>query len=215
MRRKLFNGYVNLPNLLTWLRLFLAPILVAAAVGGRPICFLMLVALSFMTDSMDGFFARRFNQTSAYGARLDSWADLAMILALTSGVWCLYPGFLREEFTYVAVALLGYGVPFVVGLLKHRLVLSFHTLGDRVSAVLLGVSGAVYLLGGGTWLFHCAVIFLAVAQAEKLIMTLVLPAWRCDVCSLTQALNLRRDGLAAGFGGEPKALCAEHQDGSA
>jgi len=186
-----------------------------AAIGCRPICFLTLVAISFITDSLDGFLARRLNQASAFGAQLDSWADLAMILGLTLGVWHLYPDFIREEFPYAVVALLSYGVPFVVGFLKYRLVLSFHTLGDRVSAVLMGASGVVFLLGGDTWLFHCAVVFLTVTQTEKLIMMLVLPTWRCDIRSLAQALSLRNGRLDTGFVVEPKALLSQREDGSA
>jgi len=73
---------LNVPNLLTWLRIVLIPVLglmfllpypwsnaVAAAV----------FALAGATDWLDGYLARRLNQTSPFGAFLDPVADKLMV----------------------------------------------------------------------------------------------------------------------------------------
>lgn len=72
----------NLPNLLTWLRIVLIPVLgllfllpapwsnaVAAAV----------FAIAAITDWLDGYLARRWNQASAFGAFLDPVADKLIV----------------------------------------------------------------------------------------------------------------------------------------
>jgi cardiolipin synthase len=79
----------NLPIFLTWLRVALIPIFVG--VYYLPISFMPLVmqnmvgsALFFLaaiTDWFDGYLARRWNQTSSFGAFLDPVADKLMVAA--------------------------------------------------------------------------------------------------------------------------------------
>lgn len=94
----------NIPNILTVLRLLAAPALgIAFVVFTRPtadwVALVLFVGAS-LTDWFDGFLARRWNQTSRFGAMLDPIADKAMvIIALTlvvalSGLnpWLVVPG---------------------------------------------------------------------------------------------------------------------------
>ncbi len=79
----------NLPNALTWLRIGLIPLFVAVYYlpdGWVPAHSINLVAtlifaLASITDWLDGWLARRLNQTSAFGAFLDPVADKLMVAA--------------------------------------------------------------------------------------------------------------------------------------
>lgn len=70
----------TVPNLLTLLRLLLAPLLVFSILSGqyRP-AFACLVAAG-VTDALDGWLARRFQWSSRLGAILDPVADKALIV---------------------------------------------------------------------------------------------------------------------------------------
>ena len=80
---------VNLPNSLTWLRIMLIPLFVAVFYlpdGWVPphlvnVIATGLFALASITDWLDGWLARRLNQTSAFGAFLDPVADKLMVAA--------------------------------------------------------------------------------------------------------------------------------------
>jgi phosphatidylglycerophosphate synthase len=72
----------NLPNTLTWLRIFAIPLVVmffylpfqwADPAAG------LLFAVAGITDSLDGYFARRMKQTSRLGAFLDPVADKLIV----------------------------------------------------------------------------------------------------------------------------------------
>jgi len=72
----------NLPNTLTWLRIFAIPLVVvlfylpyqwADPAAG------LLFAVAGITDSLDGYFARRMGQTSRLGAFLDPVADKLIV----------------------------------------------------------------------------------------------------------------------------------------
>jgi len=79
----------NLPNSLTWLRIWLIPLFVAVfylPAGWVPshainLTATLLFALAALTDWLDGWLARRLNQTSAFGAFLDPVADKLMVAA--------------------------------------------------------------------------------------------------------------------------------------
>ena len=84
----------NVPNILTVLRIALIPVFVGIfymphnlfALGMTPSHTINVVAasvfaLASFTDWLDGFWARRFNQTSRFGAFLDPVADKLMVAA--------------------------------------------------------------------------------------------------------------------------------------
>ncbi|HHZ88316.1 MAG TPA: CDP-diacylglycerol--glycerol-3-phosphate 3-phosphatidyltransferase [Chromatiaceae bacterium] len=86
---------LNLPNCLTLLRIALIPVFVAVFYSGQVWANEMaalVFALAAITDWLDGYFARRLDQTSAFGAFLDPVADklmvaVALILLVEANPW--------------------------------------------------------------------------------------------------------------------------------
>jgi CDP-diacylglycerol--glycerol-3-phosphate 3-phosphatidyltransferase/cardiolipin synthase len=80
---------LNIPNLLTWLRILLIPVFVAVfylpdTVLAHPVKNLLsagIFLLASLTDWLDGYLARKLNQSSAFGAFLDPVADKLMVAA--------------------------------------------------------------------------------------------------------------------------------------
>ena len=80
---------VNVPNLLTWLRILAIPLLVAIYYlpdrwlepQEKNLAATILFVGAAVTDWLDGYLARRWNQTSAFGAFLDPVADKLMVTA--------------------------------------------------------------------------------------------------------------------------------------
>lgn len=81
--------FKNIPNTLTWLRIWLIPLFVAVFYlpeSWIPAHYVnlsatLIFALASVTDWLDGWLARRLNQTSAFGAFLDPVADKLMVAA--------------------------------------------------------------------------------------------------------------------------------------
>jgi CDP-diacylglycerol--glycerol-3-phosphate 3-phosphatidyltransferase/cardiolipin synthase len=80
---------LNFPILLTWLRILAIPLLIAvyylpsgwATPHERDTAATLIFIVAAITDWADGYFARKLNQTSAFGAFLDPVADKLMVAA--------------------------------------------------------------------------------------------------------------------------------------
>ncbi len=80
---------LNIPNLLTWLRILMIPLFVGIfylpdawlTLPARNVTATVLFTLAAVTDWLDGYLARTLNQTSAFGAFLDPVADKLMVAA--------------------------------------------------------------------------------------------------------------------------------------
>lgn len=80
---------LNVPNLLTWLRILMIPLFVGILYlphdwMSQPVqnlCATVIFVLAAVTDWLDGYLARSLNQTSAFGAFLDPVADKLMVAA--------------------------------------------------------------------------------------------------------------------------------------
>ncbi len=80
---------LNVPNLLTWLRILLIPLFLAIfylpeawlTLPEKNLTATALFAVAAITDWLDGYLARSLNQASAFGAFLDPVADKLMVAA--------------------------------------------------------------------------------------------------------------------------------------
>lgn len=80
---------LNLPNLLTWLRIVLIPLFVGifyfekswVSEPNQNLVATVIFTAAAVTDWLDGWLARKLNQTSAFGAFLDPVADKLMVAA--------------------------------------------------------------------------------------------------------------------------------------
>ena len=79
----------NFPIFLTWLRIVLIPLVVGVyylpntmmSAEHRNLAAAVIFILAALTDWFDGYLARKWNQTSAFGAFLDPVADKLMVTA--------------------------------------------------------------------------------------------------------------------------------------
>ncbi len=75
---------LNLPNVLTVLRILLVPVLVAALLGNTPegdVLAAVVFALASLTDFADGYLARTRGSVTTFGKLMDPLADKLLIIA--------------------------------------------------------------------------------------------------------------------------------------
>ena len=88
---------MNYANLTTVLRILLIPVILACYYSGLPQAHWFaagVFAIASLTDWLDGYLARRFNQATEPGAFLDPVADKLLVVAVLLVLLAAYPGLL-------------------------------------------------------------------------------------------------------------------------
>lgn len=186
---KLKDPKFNIPNLLTGFRFIAAPVLLWLAWHGHAWLFMGLLALSFLSDLLDGYVARLMGQVSQFGARLDSWADVVIYLTIALGSWWLWPEIVYQECFYIGLFLASCLLPALAGFLKFGCFTSYHTWAVKFAAATMGLSLYWLFLGGVAWPFRMASFFGILAALEEIGITLLLAAPRSNVRSILVLLK--------------------------
>ncbi len=87
---------MNIPNLLTLLRIILVPVIVILLIQGSFCKALIVFIIAALSDALDGFLARVLHQQSVLGAYLDPIADKALLASsfVTLSILKILPGWL-------------------------------------------------------------------------------------------------------------------------
>lgn len=176
----------NLVNGITAYRTIASPLLVFLAFNKQMDWFKWLLALSFFTDAIDGYLARRFKVTSIAGARLDSIGDDLTVITGIIGMIVFKAAFFNQQRFLLILLLALFGLQTVFAFIKFRKMTSFHTYAAKAAAVLQGVFLILlFFLPNPLYsLFYVAVVVTAVELIEEIIMILLLPRWKSDVRGL-------------------------------
>ena len=73
---------MNIPNLLTIVRMVLIPVFAGLYAAGRPVAALCVYVAACITDAVDGYLARRWNEVTAFGKLMDPLADKLLQLTM-------------------------------------------------------------------------------------------------------------------------------------
>ena len=148
--------------------------------------FKWLLAISFFTDAIDGFLARKFRVSSIMGARLDSLADDLTLLMGILGIFRFEPEFVQQQLAWIIILIAMYLIQTTMALVRYGRVSSFHTYMAKGAAILQG-SFLILLFFLPEWplaLFHFAAVFTILDLIEEIILVIVLPEWKTDVKGL-------------------------------
>ncbi|HTX65773.1 MAG TPA: CDP-alcohol phosphatidyltransferase family protein [Opitutaceae bacterium] len=187
----------HLPNLLSALRLALAPAMVIEAVaGGSRAWFLILFGTALLTDAFDGFLARRLHAVTDLGRRLDSWGDYVMTAAAVAGIWLLWPEVVRREWPWFVTTVVGCFAIVVYGLVRWRRVLGYHTVLAKAMVFVLPLAVVALLAGGPAAPFRVAVVLQVLCGVEEMTIAILLPGYSGEMPSVWHALRRRRAAAA-------------------
>ena len=149
----------NLPNILTLLRIALIPIFIIVYYlpwQWHHVASAAIFALAALTDWVDGFLARKFDQVTPFGAFLDPVADKLIVVA---AVVLLLEVHSTPWFALPAIVIIGREIV----ILALREWMANLGVGDNVAVSMLGKIK--------TWVQMAAVALLLVAKPEQELLT--------------------------------------------
>ena len=187
------SNVYTIPNIISFLRILLAPGLLLVGIFDEPHWFLWLYAGSLLTDFLDGFLARLLDQQTKLGSQLDTVGDVMTGLAVILGGSLIWPEIFRgEAYSFLAIIIM-LTCSGIVTLLNYRHLPSYHTWTAKLSTVILGV-GAWFMFAGVTpWVFRTGVVVLVISALEEIAITLILPEWRPNIPHVFRACELRKE----------------------
>jgi CDP-diacylglycerol--glycerol-3-phosphate 3-phosphatidyltransferase len=185
------QDFFQIPNLVSSIRILIAPLLFVFAFRQMEYWFLGALVFSGLTDVFDGFLARKLNLITPLGAHLDSWGDFTIYSTMAICAWILWPEMTQQVLPHYAMILFSFVLPAWAGLVKFGKLTGYHTWSVKVAVVATFAGYIALYTGIAGWPFVFASWLCVLAGAEEILITFVLRRERTDVRSLLAAWRLR------------------------
>lgn len=187
------NKILTIPNILSFYRLFTFPVILWFIISGKETLFAVFLIINLVTDVLDGYIARRLNQQTAFGARLDSMADnLTFALAIIGILVFKIDDFRPHLISFFIFIVLGV-LLMVLSLIKFGRFPSFHLYSFKIGGYIQGFFLAVlFTFGFITVFYYFMIIWAILAALEHIVIQLIIPEMRSNVKGLYWILRERR-----------------------
>ena len=184
-------------NGITLYRLIAAPFLLFLILTRQSDLFKWLLALSFFTDAIDGYLARKYKVVSVMGAKLDSLGDDLTVIVGVIGLFVLKPDFIKTELMWLVAIFILFVIQVVSAFTRYGAVTSFHTYLAKLAAILQGffLILAFFMPEPLRALFYIAVAITALDLVEEIILTFLLPKWQANVKGIYWVLKQKPNSL--------------------
>jgi phosphatidylglycerophosphate synthase len=183
-----------LVNAITTYRLLASPILVILVFTNHYDLFKWMLAISFATDAIDGFLARRLKVMSKLGSKLDSVADDFTIIAATVGVFVFKHDFIMEQIVPIGIMFVLFVIENGASLIKYRHASVFHTYLAKFAAVFQGsFLILIFFMDKPSYLlFWASVVITCLDLLEEIILVFVLAKSEANVKGLWWVLKKKK-----------------------
>lgn len=184
---------LTLPNLISLIRILMAPVLLWLAWQQKPVLYMLAVLFTLFTDVVDGFLARLLNQLTDVGALLDSVGDFIIYSTLIVAAWWLWPDIIIDEIITILVIIASFTAPVIVGLLKFRTLTSYHTWSVKAAVFISILAYVVVFSDWARWPLYVAATVATLAAIEEIAITLVMRHAHANVQSVWHAFKHHRE----------------------
>jgi len=178
-------------NGITVYRIIAAPILLILLFNGQYNIFRWLIGVSFFTDLIDGFLARKYKVASVMGAKLDSIGDDLTVVVGMIGLLVIKPDFIKEQKVLLIILFGLFVIQSVYALIRYRKLTNFHTRLAKLAALLQGVFLILsfFTKEPVVVLFYAAAIITFLELIEEIVLVGLLPVWEANVKGLYWVLK--------------------------
>lgn len=190
---------LGIANIITASRMVCAVALVAAPAFS--VGFFALYAWCGVSDALDGWLARRRGRASAFGARLDSVADVVLVICAALALVPVLPWEPWMVVWICAIAAVRVA-SYAIGYRRFHTYAALHTRLNKLTGIVLFCAPMLYPLVGMGVTMAAASAIATISAAEELIITLGSAELDHDVSGLGQSGQDKGVGPKAGDGAE-------------
>lgn len=187
-----FKNY-NIADWFSFYRIAAAPFLLVFIWLDLRLVFSWFLLISYCTDAVDGFLARKLSITSPRGSQLDSMGDQITLIIGLLGLFYFETDFIKTNLILILVALFPYIIQMLIAYFKYGKATAFHTYLAKLSAVLQGLFILWALFFSPEYiLFYIMIIIGLVETFEEIALIFMYDNWASDVKGIYWALRDKR-----------------------
>ena len=129
----------NIADWFSFYRIFAAPFLLVLIWVDQQLIFTWLLLVSYSTDAIDGYLARKLKITSPRGSQLDSFGDQVTVVVGLIGLYYFETNFIKTNLVLILIAFVPYIIQMIIAFSKYGKATAFHTYLAKLSAVIQSV----------------------------------------------------------------------------
>lgn len=172
----------NIADWFSFFRIFAAPFLLILAILQYREAFSILLLVSYSTDMIDGFLARKLKITSPRGSQLDSIGDQLTFTMGLIGLVVFEYEFILANLGWIIVAFIPYLIQMLLAWRKYGKATAFHTYLAKISALMQGAFILWALFFEPVYaLFYLMLILGVIETVEEIILIFMIDNWRSDI----------------------------------
>ncbi|MDG1730361.1 MAG: CDP-alcohol phosphatidyltransferase family protein [Algibacter sp.] len=183
----------NIADWFSFYRIFAAPFLLLLIWLDLRLAFTWLLLISYSTDAIDGYLARKLKITSPRGSQLDSFGDQITLVVGLIGLFYFENEFIKTNLVLIGIAFIPYITQMVIAYVKYGKATAFHTYLAKLSAVLQSIFILWSLFFNPEYiLFYIMLIIGLLETIEEITLIFIYDNWASDVKGIYWALRDKR-----------------------
>ncbi|QFZ53557.1 CDP-alcohol phosphatidyltransferase family protein [Oceanihabitans sp. IOP_32] len=187
-----FKNY-NIADWFSFYRIVAAPFLLLLVWLDYRLVFSWVLSISYATDAIDGFIARKLNITSPRGSQLDSFGDQITLVVGLIGLYFFENEFIIKNLLLICIAFAPYIMQMVLAYYKYGKATAFHTYLAKLSAIVQSIFILWSLFFSPEYsLFYIMIVVGILETLEEIILIFMYRNWTADVKGIYWALKDKR-----------------------
>jgi len=183
----------NIADWFSFYRIFAAPLLLVLIFLDERLIFTCLLLISYSTDAIDGYLARKLKITSPRGSQLDSFGDQVTLIIGLIGLSFFETAFIKANLIIILIAFVPYIIQMMIAYLKYGKATAFHTYLAKLSAMLQSVFILWSLFFNPEMvLFYIMIVIGILETVEEITLIFMYDNWASDVKSIYHAYKDKR-----------------------
>lgn len=187
-----FKNY-NIADWFSFYRIFAAPFLIVLICLDERLVFSWLLLVSYLTDAIDGYLARKLKITSPRGSQLDSFGDQITLVVGLIGLFYFENHFIRTNLLLIIIAFVPYIIQMLIAYSKYGKATAFHTYMAKLSAIMQSIFILWSLFFSPNYALFYIMIGIGLAETfEEITLIFMYDNWASDVKGIYWALRDKR-----------------------
>ena len=172
----------NIADWFSFYRIVAAPFLLVLIWFNFRLLFAWLLLISYSTDAIDGYLARKLKITSARGSQLDSFGDQITFILGLIGLFYFKSVFIKSNLILILIVFIPYILQMIIAYIKYGKATAFHTYLAKLSAIIQSVFILWSLFFDPVYfLFYLMIAIGLLETFEEIILIFLHDKWVSDV----------------------------------